>query len=121
MPEKVNGTAQFGIDVKLPGLLTARVVRCPVFGGKVASFNADKAKAIKGVTHVVQISGGIAVVGDNYWAASQGAQALQVTWDEGPLANLSSADINKKQAELAQQPGKVARNDGNADGVPRPP
>jgi len=117
VPEKVNGAAQFGIDVKLPGLLTARVVRCPVFGGKVASFNADKAKAIKGVTHVVQISGGIAVVAENYWAASQGAQALQVTWDEGPLANLSSADINKKQAELAQQPGKVARNDGNADGV----
>jgi isoquinoline 1-oxidoreductase beta subunit len=115
VPEKVNGTAQFGIDVKLPGLLTARVVRCPVFGGKVASFNADKAKAIKGVTHVVAISGGIAVVGENYWAASQGAQALQVTWDEGPLANLSSADIARKQAELAQQPGKVARNDGNAE------
>ena len=115
LPAKVNGTAQFGIDVKLPGLLTARVVRCPVFGGKVASFNADKAKAVKGVTHVVQISGGIAVVGENYWAASQGAQALQVTWDEGPLATLTSAAINKKQAELAQQPGKVARNDGNAD------
>jgi isoquinoline 1-oxidoreductase beta subunit len=115
VPEKVNGTAQFGMDVKLPGLLTARVVRCPVFGGKVASFNADKAKAITGVTHVVPISGGIAVVGENYWAASQGAQALQVTWDEGPLANLSSADIAKKQAELAQQPGKVARNDGNAE------
>jgi isoquinoline 1-oxidoreductase beta subunit len=115
VPEKVNGTAVFGIDVKLPGLLTARVVRCPVFGGKVASFNADKAKAIKGVTHVVPISGGIAVVGENYWAASQGAQALQVTWDEGPLANLSSAEINRKQAELAQQPGKVARNDGNAE------
>ena len=122
VPEKVNGTAEFGIDVKLPGLLTARVVRCPVFGGKVASFNADKAKAITGVTHVVQISGGIAVVAENYWAASQGAQALQVTWDEGPLANLSSADINKKQAELAQQPGKVARNDGNAEAAldPRP-
>src|SRR4030095_11029437 len=89
LPEKVNGTAQFGIDVKLPGLLTARVVRCPVFGGKVASFNADKAKAIKGVTHVVQISGGIAVVGENYWAASQGAQALQVTGEEGSLAKTS--------------------------------
>jgi isoquinoline 1-oxidoreductase beta subunit len=115
VPEKVNGTATFGIDVKLPGLLTARVVRCPVFGGKVASFNADKAKAIKGVTNVVQITGGIAVVADNYWAASQGAQALDVKWDEGPLATLTSADIQKKQAELAQQPGKVARNDGNAD------
>jgi isoquinoline 1-oxidoreductase beta subunit len=108
LPEKVNGTAQFGIDVKLPGLLTARVVRCPVFGGKVASFNADKAKASPGVTHVVQISSGIAVVGDNYWAASQGAQALQVTWDEGPLATLTSAAMMKK----VRRAGAAARQGG---------
>jgi len=115
IPEKVNGTAGFGIDVKLPGLLTARVVRCPVFGGKAASFNADKAKAVPGVRNVVQISTGIAVVADNYWAASKGAQALEITWDEGTLAKLTSADILKKQVDLAQQPGKVARNDGNAE------
>jgi isoquinoline 1-oxidoreductase subunit beta len=116
-PEKVNGTAVFGIDVKLPGLLTARVVRCPVFGGKVASFNADKAKATPGVRFVTPISSGIAVVADTYWAASKGAQALEVTWNEGGLSTLNSADIAKKYAELAQQPGKVARNDGNADGA----
>ena len=75
VPEKVNGTARFGIDVKLPGLLTARIVKRPVFGGKVASFNADKAKAVPGVRHVVQMSTGVAVVADNYWAASKGAQA----------------------------------------------
>src|SRR6185295_11589290 len=115
LPEKVNGTAQFGIDVKLPGLLTARVVRCPVFGGKVATFNADKAKAVPGVKNVVQISTGIAVVADNYWAASKGAQALQITWDEGPLATLTTAEILTRYKELAQKPGKVARNDGNAD------
>ena len=77
IPEKVNGSAVFGMDVKLPCLLTARVVRCPVFGGKVASFNADKAKAVPGVKHVVQISSGVAVVADNYWTASKGAQALE--------------------------------------------
>ncbi|HEY1306011.1 MAG TPA: xanthine dehydrogenase family protein molybdopterin-binding subunit [Vicinamibacterales bacterium] len=115
IPEKVNGTAGFGIDTRLPGLLTARVVRCPVFGGKVASFNADKAKAVPGVKNVVQISTGIAVVADNYWSASKGAQALEVTWEEGQLAKLTSADILKKQVDLAQQPGKVARNDGNAE------
>ena len=115
VPEKVNGTAQFGIDVKLPGLLTARVVRSPVFGGKVASFNADKAKAVPGVRHVVQVTNGVAVVADNYWAASKGAQAIDVKWDEGALARLNSAEIIKKYAELAQQPGKQARNDGNAD------
>jgi isoquinoline 1-oxidoreductase beta subunit len=115
IPEKVNGTARFGIDVKLPGLLTARVVRCPVFGGTVASVNADKAKAVPGVSHVVRISTGVAVVANNYWSASKGAQALEVKWNEGPLATLTSAAIMAKYKTLAQEPGKVARNDGNAD------
>src|SRR3954470_16905164 len=115
IPEKVNGSAIFGMDVKLPGLLTARVVRCPVFGGKVASFNADKAKAVPGVKHVVQISSGVAVVADNYWTANKGAQALEIKWDEGKLATVNSADIMKKYAELAKLPGKVARNQGNVD------
>jgi isoquinoline 1-oxidoreductase beta subunit len=115
IPEKVNGSAVYGIDVKRPGLLVARVLRSPVFGGKVASFNADKAKAVAGVRHVVQISSGVAVVADNYWAATKGLQALDVKWNEGALANLSSADIRKKYAALAEQPGKVARNDGDAN------
>jgi isoquinoline 1-oxidoreductase beta subunit len=117
VPEKVNGTAVFGMDVKLPGLLTARVLRSPVFGGKVASFNADKAKAVAGVRNVVQISNGIAVVADNYWAASKGAQAVEVKWDEGRLATLDSAAIMKSYKALAEKPGAVARNDGNADTV----
>jgi isoquinoline 1-oxidoreductase beta subunit len=117
VPAKVNGTAVFGIDVKLPGLLTARVLRSPVFGGKVASFNADKARAIAGVRNVVQISNGIAVVADNYWAASKGAQAVTVQWDEGKLAALDTAAIMKQYKALAEKPGAVARNDGNADAV----
>jgi len=114
IPEKVNGKALFGIDVQRPGMLVSRVVRCPVFGGQVESFNADKAKAVAGVRNVVKISGGVAVVADNYWAASKGAQALEVKWNEGPLANLSSVEIMKRYATLAQQPGKFARNDGDA-------
>jgi isoquinoline 1-oxidoreductase beta subunit len=114
IPEKVNGKAGFGLDVQRPGMLVARVVKCPVFGGKVESFNADKAKAVPGVRNVVKISSGVAVVADNYWAASKGAQALEVKWNEGPLANLSSVEIMKKYAALAEQPGKVARNDGDA-------
>jgi len=113
IPEKVNGKAEFGLDVKRPGMLIARVVRCPVFGGKVASVNADKAKAVAGVRNVVVISTGVAVVADNYWAASKGAQALEVKWDEGALSTLNSADISKRYAVLAEQPGKVARNDGD--------
>jgi isoquinoline 1-oxidoreductase beta subunit len=119
IPSKVNGTAEFGIDVKRPGMLVARVVRCPVFGGTVASFNADKAKAVPGVKQVIKISTGIAVVADGYWAASKGAQALDVTWNEGKLATLDSAGIMKQYAAIAQQPGAVARNDGDADAVLR--
>jgi isoquinoline 1-oxidoreductase beta subunit len=70
---------------------------------------------VPGVQHVVQISSGVAVVADNYWSASRGAQALEITWDEGPLAKLTSAEILTRYKELAQKPGKVARNDGNAD------
>ena len=114
IPEKVNGKAGFGLDVQRPGMLTARVVRCPVFGGTVESFNPAKAMAVSGVRHVVKISGGVAVVADNYWAASKGAQALEVKWNEGPLANLNSADIRKKYVALAEQPGSVARNDGDS-------
>jgi isoquinoline 1-oxidoreductase beta subunit len=115
IPDKVNGKAQFGIDITRPGMLIARVVRCPVFGGRVASFDATKAKAVPGVKHVVQISTGVAVVADGYWAATQGVKALQVTWDEGPLATLSTEGIWAHFKELADKPGPVARNDGDVD------
>jgi isoquinoline 1-oxidoreductase beta subunit len=116
IPEKVNGKAVFGMDVKRPGMLVATVVKCPTFGGKVESFNADKAKAVPGVRHVVKISSGVAVVADNYWAASKAAKVLlaDVKWNEGSLANLTSEDIRKKYVALAEQPGKVARNNGDA-------
>ncbi len=111
---KVNGTAQFGIDVRVPGMLTAVVARSPVFGGKVSSFDATAAKAIPGVRHVVQISSGVAVVGDGYWPAKQGRDALKVSWDEGPVAQVSSASISSLFAQRATQDGAVARHDGDA-------
>ncbi len=111
---KVNGTAQFGIDVRVPGMLTAVVARSPVFGGKVSSFDATAAKAIPGVRHVVQISSGVAVIGDGYWPAKQGRDALNVSWDEGPVAQVSSATISSLFAQRATQDGAVARHDGDA-------
>jgi len=111
---KVNGTAQFGIDVRVPGMLTAVVARSPVFGGTVRSFDATAAKAIPGVRHVVQISSGVAVVGDGYWPAKQGRDALTVAWDEGPVAQVSSASISSLFAQRATQDGAVARHDGDA-------
>src|ERR1700739_1732008 len=89
-PLKVNGTAQYGIDVRQPGMLHAVGARCPVFGGKVASFDATKARAVPGVKDVIQISTGVAVIADNTWNAMQGRRALDVKWDEGPNAEVSS-------------------------------
>ena len=114
-PLKVNGSAQYGIDVRQPGMLYAVVSRCPVFGGKVASFDAAKAQAVPGVKRVVQISSGIAVVADNTWTAMEGRRALEVKWDEGPNAGATSAGISKLFAERAAQPGYVARKEGDAE------
>src|SRR5437660_7141913 len=112
-PPKVDGSAQFGIDVKVPGMLVAVVARCPVFGGKVKSFDATKAKAVPGVRHVVQIASGVAGVADGYWSAKKGRDALDVSWDEGPNAQVSSASISQLFAQRAEQAGAVARNDGD--------
>ncbi|MDH3446010.1 MAG: xanthine dehydrogenase family protein molybdopterin-binding subunit, partial [Deltaproteobacteria bacterium] len=112
-PMKVTGQGVYGIDVNVPGMLIASVERCPVFGGKVASFDATKAKAVKGVRHVVQISSGVAVVANSYWTAKKGREALKITWDEGPNARLSSSEISRTYAEIAKQPGPVARKEGD--------
>jgi isoquinoline 1-oxidoreductase subunit beta len=112
---KVSGKAMFGLDVKRPGMLYASLERCPVFGGKVASFDASKAKAVPGVKNVVQISNGVAVLADNTWAAMEGRKALTIQWDEGARANTSSASLRQMFMDLAAKPGAVARNTGDAD------
>ena len=111
----MNGTAGFGLDARRPGMVYAVLARCPVFGGKVASFDDTKAKAVPGVKQVVQISRGVAVIADNTWSAMEGRRALQVQCDEGKNANLSSAGIRELFVNLAEKPGAVARNDGDAD------
>ena len=115
-PAKVTGKATFGIDVRLPGMLYAVVARCPVFGGKVASVNDAKAKAVPGVTQVVRIPQGVAVIGSNTWAAMEGRRALQIQWDEGPNSALTSAGIRDTLASLAMKAGgAVAEQHGNVD------
>ena len=112
--DKTCGRAEFGIDVRQPGMLHAVVARCPVIGGKVASFNADKAKAVHGVKLAVQISSGVAVVADNTWSAMQGRDALEIKWEEGPNAALTSAAIRKILEEGANKPGAaVAKKEGD--------
>ncbi len=94
-PSMVRGEPLYAIDVRVPGMLYAVVARCPVFGGKVVSFDGSKASAVPGVRRIVQIDSGVAVVADNTWAALRGRAALQVTWDEGALASSSSASIRE--------------------------
>ena len=114
-PDKVSGRAIYGVDVQVPGMLIASIERCPVFGGKLASFDATATRAIKGVKDVVQVSNGVAVVADSFWTAVQGRKALRVTWDDGPLASLSSPQMAREQADLAKQAGRAARSDGDAE------
>jgi isoquinoline 1-oxidoreductase subunit beta len=113
IPKKVNGSAMYGMDVHVPNMLIAKVARCPVLGGSVASYNAEKAKAVPGVHQVVKISSGVAVVADSYQAATLGLHALQITWNEGSNAALNSEDIRKSFVESAERNGAVARNEGD--------
>jgi isoquinoline 1-oxidoreductase beta subunit len=101
-PLKVNGTAKYGIDVRVPGMKFASVLYPPVFGARVKSFDATKAKQVKGVIDVVQIPSGVAVVADNSWAAFQGKAALTVQYDNGPFANQSSETLKTRYLELAR-------------------
>ncbi len=114
-PEKVNGTGIYGMDVQVPGMLIASIERCPVFRGALKSFDATAAKAVPGVKHVVQVSNGVAVVADSFWTAIKARKALKITWEEGSLAQLSSAQITRDYEALAKQPGQAARDDGDAD------
>jgi len=119
--------ARFGIDSRVPGMLFAVVARCPVFGGKLASFDATKAKAVPGVRDVVPFetsgrgastTGGVAVLADNSWAAIQGRNALEVKWDDGPAVKESTAELQKQF--LAKQPPsleKLSATKGAADSV----
>jgi isoquinoline 1-oxidoreductase beta subunit len=120
LPPKVDGSARFGIDVRVPGMLRAVVARCPAFGGRVKRFDAVKAKSVPGVRHVVEIPpvgrdvfscGGVAVVADNTWAALQGRQALVVEWDEGQ--GESSQGLSKEFELRLDNAGQVVRNDGD--------
>jgi len=112
-PSKVDGTAVFGIDVTLPGMMVALVARPPVFGGKAKVIDDTAAKKVPGVRHVVEIDRGVAVVADGFWAAKTGREALRVTWDDGPLAALDTRSQGEEYAELAAKPGLIARKEGD--------
>ncbi|HUR99433.1 MAG TPA: molybdopterin cofactor-binding domain-containing protein, partial [Pyrinomonadaceae bacterium] len=115
-PAKVNGSGIFGIDVKVPGMLTATILRPPVIGGKVGTVDDSATKAVKGVRNVVRLESGVAVVADNYWAAKNGRDALKVTWDEGAMKGVSSEALYQANIDAAKtSKGIEAKKIGDVD------
>jgi isoquinoline 1-oxidoreductase beta subunit len=113
-PMKVDGSVQYGIDVKLPGMLYAALAQSPVLGGKVKTFDATNARSMPGVRDVVQTSSGVAVVADSWWQAHQARNALTIEWDAGPAAAVSDASIWRGLKQASANEGLVARRDGDA-------
>ncbi|HTJ53405.1 MAG TPA: molybdopterin cofactor-binding domain-containing protein [Cyclobacteriaceae bacterium] len=112
-PEKINGKAVYGIDIKFDGLLTAVVAHAPVFGGKVKSYDASKAEAITGVRQVVQIPTGVAVIADNFWAAKTGRDALIVEWEHGANENINSKELKEEYSKLSKTNGAIIQQKGD--------
>jgi isoquinoline 1-oxidoreductase subunit beta len=112
-PDKVNGKAVYGIDARPPGVKIATLASCPVFGGKIAHVNDAAARGVPGVRQVVVLDDLVAVVGDHMWAAKQGLAALQITWDEGPNANISTADVLNGLVAASEKAGAVAKSTGD--------
>lgn len=117
--EKSNGKAIYTQDFKLPGMLTAVVTHPAYFGGKVKSFDATKAKAIKGVVDVVKfdtgVTNGVAVLAKDFWSAKKGRDALTIEWDDSAAFKQSTSDIMAQYKELAKTPGKSMRKEGDVD------
>jgi isoquinoline 1-oxidoreductase beta subunit len=112
-PDKVNGKAVYGIDARPPGVKIATLASCPVFGGKVAHVNDGAAQSVPGVRQIVVLDDLVAVVGDHMWAAKQGLAALEVTWDEGPNANVTTADVLNGLVAASEKQGAVAKSTGD--------
>ncbi len=114
-PEKITGRAKFGMDVQLPGMLTAVVAHPPTFGGTVKGFDAAAAKAVPGVRAVFAVPSGVAVVGDHFWAAKKGRDALKVDWDLGPHAGVDTASLRESYREKAKSAGDKASAGGDVE------
>ena len=112
-PEKVNGKAVYGIDVLPPGVKFATLLACPVFGGKVGHVDDSKAKQVPGVRQIVALEDLLAVVGDHMWAATRGLAALEVTWDEGANARVTSEQVWEQLRAASEKTGAIAKTAGD--------
>ncbi len=116
-PEKINGKAVFGIDVKNAGMLTAVVARAPVFGAKVKGFDDSRARNMPGVRKIVPVPSGVAVVADSFWQAKMAREAVRIDWDEGEMHTFSTSQMMQQFREQAKSPGTSVRRDGDPDGA----
>ena len=114
-PAKVDGSAQFGIDVRLPGMLYAALAQPPELGATVKGFKPDAAQGMPGVRHVLQTSSGVAVVADSWWQAHQARDKLEITWAPGKNAKLTNASISSGLRSAAAGKGKEVRKEGDAE------
>src|SRR5580698_4862158 len=112
-PNKTDGKVVYGIDALLPGMKFATLAQCPVFGGKVAHVDDGAAKKVPGVRQIVVLEDLVAVVGDHFWAAKKGLEALQITWDEGANAKINSSDIWDDLRAASKKDGAVAKSQGD--------
>ena len=110
---KVNGTAQYGIDAKVPGMKVATIAISPVIGGRLRSVDEAPAKAVRGVRQIVRLDDAVAVVADHMGAAKKGLAALKIEWDDGPNATLSTADILRDMEAASSASGTIARQEGD--------
>lgn len=116
--QKVTGKAQFGIDIKLPDLLTAIVIQAPRIGASVKSFDAGDMRQRNGISDVVQISSGIAIVGDHYWAVHSARDAVAIEWELGELSTLDSQQIKASYDQALNTQGFLAEQKGNVEELP---
>jgi isoquinoline 1-oxidoreductase beta subunit len=116
-PEKLNGKAVFGIDVKLPGMLTAVIARPPIFGAKLKSFDDSRARSMPGVRKIIAIPAGVAVIAETFWQAKVARDSLGVEWDEGSMHNFDTSKMMQDFRERSKSPGTSVRKDGDATGA----
>jgi isoquinoline 1-oxidoreductase subunit beta len=116
-PEKLNGKAVFGIDVKLPGMLTAVIARPPIFGAKLKSFDDSRARSMAGVRKIIAIPAGVAVIAETFWQAKVARDTLRVEWDEGNMHDFDTIKMMQDFRERSKSPGTSVRKDGDATGA----
>lgn len=114
---KINGSAEFGIDVRLPGMRVGTVAASPVFGGTLAAVDEKAAMSVPGVSEIIKLDNAVAVIADNYWSAKKGLEAANPTFNDGANANLSTADVVATLAKASERDGAVAQSKGDAAGA----